>query len=295
MSRALRLRELAQITDGSLLDLAVITPDGLESWKAETANTCNNGHSTIKLFVSICIGMLWDAGVLDLQEKAAALFPACWTAEMDPQWRDVTVENVLRHRIGFEAVHIDYEGETVCCGGEDSLITLFRTPLPHPQGSFYRYSDAAYYLLARIIEVKASMTLEAFIRRQLAQPMGFRDFAIASDPLGHTLGGGCMYARAGDMAKLGYLLACHGIWEGRRLLSDGYIQQMQANEWGLTHFRDSELYIKTGAYGQGIAFSCRRPLAAAWHRAPYAVRPVPDRNDVMLESLERLIAQENRR
>ena len=83
MSRALRLRELAQITDGSLLDLAVITPDGLDSWKAETANTCNNGHSTIKLFVSICIGMLWDAGVLDLQEKAAALFPACWTAEME--------------------------------------------------------------------------------------------------------------------------------------------------------------------------------------------------------------------
>ena len=129
---------------------------------------------------------------------------------------------------------IDYEGETVCCGGEDSLISRFRTPLPHPQGSFYRYSDAAYYLLA-----------------------------------------------------------CHGVWEGRRLLSKGYIQQMQANERGLPHFRDSELYVKAGAYGQGVAFSCRRPLAAAWHRSPYAVRPVPDRNGVMLERLERLIAQEN--
>ena len=239
MSRALRLRELAQITDGSLLDLAVITPDGLDSWKAETANTCNNGQSTIKLFVSICIGMLWDAGVLDLQEKAAALFPACWTAEMDPRWRDVTVENVLRHRIGFEAVHIDYEGETVCCGGEDSLITLFRTPLPHPQGSFYRYSDAAYYLLARIIEVKAGMTLEAFIRRQLARPMGFRDFAIASDPLGHTLGGGCMSWDLGRPAAAvgrvysadagkrmgpdpfpGQRAVCQnrGLWAGHRLL-----------------------------------------------------------------------------
>lgn len=154
MNLSQRLLALSQITDGSLLDLAVITPEGLDAWKAETANTCNNGHSTIKLFVSVCIGMLWDAGILDLQEKAAPLFPQCWTAKMDSRWQDVTIENALRHCIGFDAVHIDYEGETPCCGGEDSLKTLFCTPLPHPPGSFYCYSDAAYYLLARVIEAK---------------------------------------------------------------------------------------------------------------------------------------------
>jgi CubicO group peptidase (beta-lactamase class C family) len=289
MNYAERLRDMANVQDGSLLDTAVMTQDTLDGWRLDTANTCNNGHSSTKLFTSVAIGMLWDEGKLDLKESAAALFRECWPVGMDRKWQDVTIENVLRHLIGFEQAEIDFEGEEVCGGGDDCLKLVFAIPLLHPQGTYYRYSDAAYYLLSRIVEAKSGMTLETFIRQRMGIPMGFRDFAIASCPLGHTLGGGCMYARATDMVKLGFMLAGKGVYKGKRLLSEEYIRLMMEKGYGLNRFRDHEIYLKTGAFGQCIAFSLNPMVAAAWHRRAYVEKPQSDRNDMLLECFRQLI------
>ncbi len=291
MNYAERLRDKANVQDGSLLDVAVMTPDMLESWRLDTANTCNNGHSTTKLFTATAIGMLRDDGKLDLLESAAVLFQECWPEGMDERWKDITIENVLRHRIGFESAEVDFEGETVCGGGEDCLRAVFAIPLVYPQGVYYQYSDAAYYLLSRIVEAKSGMTLEAFIRLRLGIPMGFRDFAIASCSHGHTLGGGCMYARAGDMVKLGFMLAGKGMYQGKRLLSEEYIGLMMKKGYGLTHFGEHAIYLKTGAFGQCIAFSFKPIAAAAWHRSAYAQKPEPDRNNTLLECFRQLLIE----
>ncbi|NLO83637.1 MAG: beta-lactamase family protein [Clostridiales bacterium] len=75
-----KLRDMANVDDGSLLDVAVMTPNTLDGWKLDTANTCNNGHSTTKLFTAVAIDMLWDDGRLDLQERVTKFFPECWPA-----------------------------------------------------------------------------------------------------------------------------------------------------------------------------------------------------------------------
>lgn len=313
-----RFLELADIKDGTLLDAAVMTEDGLEEWRYERANTCENSHSSTKLFTSVCVGMLWDEGVLSLDEKATVLFPGLWPADMDPRWHDVTVENALRHEIGFEDSGVDLEGEAPCGGGEtDPLTLIFRAKIVHEPGTFYKYSDAAFYLLSRVVEQKTGMTLEQFIRRRLGVPMGFRDFALASCPMGHSMGGGCLYMRAGDMVKLGYMLACGGVYGGRRILSQAYIDKMRERCYALNHYREtgggkgivpeeyiralreregpnyheSEIFIKTGAFGQGIAFSGRHRIAAAWHRTAYCRNPDPDRNSVTLCSFDQLIRE----
>ena len=313
-----RFLELADITDGTLLDAAIMTEDGIEEWRDERANTCENSHSCTKLFTSVCIGMLWDDGLLSLEEKFAALFPDLWPNDMDPRWQDVTIENALRHEIGFEDSGVDLEGEILCGGGTiDPLTLILGAKIVHEPGTFYKYSDAAYYLLSRIVEQKSGMTLEQFIRRRLGVPMGFRDFALACCPMGHSLGGGCLYMRAGDMVKLGYMLACGGVYDEERLLSQAYIDRMREHCYALNHYREtgggkgivpeeyvralreregsnyheSEIFIKTGAFGQGIAFSGRHRIAAAWHRAAYHQFPDLDRNSVTLHSFDQLIRE----
>ena len=58
------------------------------------------------------------------------------------------------------------------------------------------------------------------------------------------------------------------------------------------HLGGSDVFIKTGAYGQGVAFSRKYPIAAAWHRNTYRVKPLPDRNDTMLLAFQQLIAEQ---
>ena len=66
-----RFLQLADVRDGTLLDMVVMTGNGLEEWRRDGANTCNNGHSSIKAFVSVCIGLLHDEGKVGIHRPAA--------------------------------------------------------------------------------------------------------------------------------------------------------------------------------------------------------------------------------
>lgn len=59
-------------------------------------------------------------------------------------------------------------------------------------------------------------------------------------------------------------------------------------EYAIHRFHDTDIYLKTGAYGQGCAFSVKHCLAAAWHRTAYDVKPISDRNDTLLSVLDTL-------
>lgn len=294
MALAERLLELSGVEDGSILDLAVMTQDGVSWWRRDDANTCNNGHSTIKVFVALCIGMLWDEKKVHLEDRAVDFFPALWPEGMDARWQRVTVGHLLAHRCGqAQEGGVGFEEEEIPDGGRTDLLTLvLRRPMAYEPGTHYQYTDDNYYFLARILEKITGMGLDRGIGERLGRPLGFRDFAISIDPHGHHLGGGCMYMRASDMVKVGYLLACGGCADGKQWVSAEWVRRMREDGYGLTQFRGSDVFIKTGAYGQGVAFSSKYPIAAAWHRGTYRVKPLPDRNDTMLLAFQRLIQEQ---
>lgn len=282
-----RLMALADIRDDSMPDIALMTDRGAEQWRSETASSCCNGQSTTKLLTAVCVAMLAEAGALRYQDKLTDILRDALPGGMDERWRAVTVHHALTHTMGIDA-GIDIEGDTLPDGGNTDYAALaFRLPLVHEPGAHYQYTDIAYYLLSRAVERACGQTMEQFIRLRLGRPLGFRDFAIASCPLGHTFGGGCSYMRASDMVKVGYLLSCGGVYGEHRLLSQESVRLMIEQGYALHRFGETSLLLKTGAYGQCIAFSDAHRFAAAWHRTAYAVKPVPDRNDTMLAILAR--------
>lgn len=281
-----RFLEIADIQDNTLMDLAIMTDEGLVEWKHPMANTCNNCHSSTKLFTSVCIQMLAEEGRFTLQDKVAPMFPELHPEGMDPRWMDVTVEHVLLHVMGGDG-YSGIEDVRLDDGNTDYLTILFSTPLPHEPGTHYQYSDMAFYLLSRIVEKHSGLRLDQFIRLRLGYTMHFKDFAIATCPQDHCFGGGAMYIRASDMVKMGFMISCGGVYEGTRILSEESLKVMKEKGYALHHHGGS-LYIKTGSQGQGIALSDKHHLAAAWHRTCYQVKPELDRNDHLLAVLAQL-------
>ena len=273
-----------------MYDAAVISRKGTEFWRHPCANNANNGHSTTKFFVATAIGILCDKGLLTLGTTVGSVFPGpLRPANYDPGWDRVTIRDVLQHKTGLETIPygVDDDDSALLIGG-DFLKYVLSLRLSHAPGTYYRYSDAAYYLLSRVIAQVSGQTADCFMKENIFDPLGFRQWAMAKCPQGHPIGGGGFFARSDDAAKLGYAYALNGIYQGKRIISEEWIDAAVENDFACTRFRNTDIYLKTGARGQCIAFSRERPSAAAWHGCA-----APDdegkRNDRLLTAYERYL------
>lgn len=276
-----------------MYDAAIISEKGVEVWKNPECHNANNSHSATKFFIATAIGQLCDSGKMSLDDKVTSFFTDEEMGDnLDPRWHNVTVHDTLRHKTGME--HIPYgvdEDEHIELIGEDFLKYVFSIKIEQETGEFYKYSDAAYYLLGRIIGKASGMHPVVYLRENLLKPLGFAQWSMACCPMGYPICGGGFFTRAVDMAKLGYAYACGGMYEGKRIISEEWIKKAMENDYACTQFRDTGIFLKTGARGQMVAFSIEHKTAAAWHGCS-AVDDNGKRNDRLLEAFDRYLKEE---
>ncbi len=281
------LEFVAKETD-PMYDAAIITENGTEYWHNPNSNSINNGYSTAKLFYATAIGICCDRGLLSLDTKVTSLFDKSELPEaMDEKWHEVRVFDVLRHKIGFESLPCDVcDNEALKNFGDDFLKFVFSLELPHSRDTYRKYSDAAYYLAGRIVHKASGMVADKFLEENVLKPLGFGHWASGRCPMGHPICGDYLYSTAEDSAKLGFAYACGGVYGGKRIISQSWIDMAMANDFACTQFRDTDIYLKTGAHGQMIAFSVKDRVAAAWHGFSQQGNA---RNDRLLEAFDEYI------
>jgi len=121
--------------------------------------------------------------------------------------------------------------------GSDATNMLFTVPaaasyaiassLAQPPGSHWSYSSGTSNILARIVRDSVGGTEEAvagFIHSRLTGPLGLPSMVLEHDASGTPVGSSFSYATARDWARLGQFWLQDGIWEGQRLLPEGWIK-----------------------------------------------------------------------
>ncbi len=251
-----------------MYDCAIITPEkGVEYWKEPDCNFANNSHSVTKIFVTATIGILRDRGLIDIHAPVTSFFDSsCFPDKFDEKWNKVTVYDAMRHKTGMDEIpyNVDSDADSEYIGN-DFLKYVFSLKLTHEPDTFRRYSDEAYYLLMRIIGSVTGNTADMFMRENLFNPLGFRQWSMAKCPMGHPIGGGGFFARSDDIAKLGFAYANDGVYNGKRIVSKEWVDMTMANDFACTSHRGTDVFVKTGAKGQMVAFSRERKAACAWH------------------------------
>jgi len=101
-------------------------------------------------------------------------------------------------------------------------------------GSAWNYSSGTTVLLSRIWQRAAageraatSAEVLSLARRRLFAPLGMRSAVLEADARGNMVGSSYLYASAYDWARFGQFLLQDGVWDGKRLLPDGFVSQMQ--------------------------------------------------------------------
>ena len=230
------------------------------------ANPCCNSYSVAKAFSVTALGLLVDKGLVTPETKVYDILPDLFPAEFDPKWKRVTLDHIMRHRIGLRRDCIDIDGKV----GEsypsdvDYLPLLLSSPLPDEPGEAYKYNDAGYYLLSRTIERVSGCDTAALLRPILMETMSFHELAWSVCPKGYCIGASGLYIYTEDMLKLGILYLNDGIYRGKRILSSEWIKTVLERGYEFTP-KGGGWYGKGGMRGQMLAFHPGLGRAVAWH------------------------------
>ena len=188
-----------------------------------TPDTRLYSWSMAKSITHALVGIAVREGRLDID--APAPVPA-W-AEDDR--RAITTRLLLQMRDGLDFVEDYVDAEVSHCidmlfgsGRDDVAAYAAARPLAHAPGSTWNYSSGTSNIVARIVG-NAVGDIVGFMQRELFDPLGMSSAVARLDGAGTFVGSSFVDATARDFARFGLLYLRDGVWDGRRLLPAGWV------------------------------------------------------------------------
>ncbi len=188
-------------------------------------NTPMHGWSMTKSITSALIGVLVGRGEFSVTDPAP--IPE-WRNPDDPHSK-ITIDHLLRMSAGFD-FHHDLspvgQRQQALFGAIDSTEYSINCPLEVEPGARWEYANANPHALWRIIRNTVGDTDRDYLtfpRRALFNKIGMSSAIIEPDPYGNLIGTSFGWATARDWARFGLLYLNDGVWEGKRILPEGWV------------------------------------------------------------------------
>jgi CubicO group peptidase (beta-lactamase class C family) len=98
---------------------------------------------------------------------------------------------------------------------------------PNTVGRYRNVDPVLASYLVRLGVQRLGQDYHSFPQRMLFDKLGMRDAVLETDPYGNFLGQGYEMIAARDWARLGNLYLQDGVWNGERLLPEGYVSHVK--------------------------------------------------------------------
>jgi CubicO group peptidase (beta-lactamase class C family) len=196
------------------------------------ASTTLISWSMAKSITQALVGMAVGDGLLSIEDDH--LFPD-W--ENDDR-ANITLGHLLNMSSGLEWVedYVDDKSSDVIemlFGSEkfvgDHAAYAASKNLEATPGAKYVYSSGTTNLVTRILaralgeKPGSTSAMSKFMQDRLFNPLGMHSAVPRFDASGNFVGSSYVYATARDFARFGYLYMTDGMWNGSRLLPEGWV------------------------------------------------------------------------
>lgn len=156
-----------------------------------------------------------------------------WQERADDPRQAITLDDALHMSSGLEFSE-DYEDMLT----SDVITMLFGAgytdmggyaadkPLIHEPGEHWSYSSGTTNMISRVLRDLSGGTEESyrsFISEELFQPLGIRNYGAEFDGSGTFIGSSLLFMTARDFARFGLLYMRDGVWDGKRLIPEGWV------------------------------------------------------------------------
>jgi CubicO group peptidase (beta-lactamase class C family) len=239
----LDVAKLKQAVDAAFEPAAGMTAAFVVTWRGRliaerygegiTAHTPLESWSMGKSVTATLMGILVKQGVYGL-----------WQPAPIPEWQDagdprakIRITDILHMSSGLRIKapqDPDYDPSGtypdhlyLYTGSVDSFHYAATRPLQWPPNTVGRYHNTDPVLINYLIRLAVQKRGEeyfSFPQRALFDKIGIRTMVLETDPFGNFLTQGYELASARDWARLGNLYLQDGVWNGERILPEGYVK-----------------------------------------------------------------------
>lgn len=192
---------------------------GFESGRLHSLASCT------KSIMSVLIGIAIDQGHIDgVDHPVLDFFPDREVGNRDGSKEAMTLENLLTMSSGMECADSEDFLTEMRASGDWIQFVLDRR-MSYPPGDRFEYCSSNSFLLSAILQQATGMNALAFARENLFEPLGITEVYWPASPDGITHGWGDLALKPHDMAKIGVMLLDQGQWEGRQIVSSGWVEE----------------------------------------------------------------------
>jgi CubicO group peptidase (beta-lactamase class C family) len=198
-----------------------------------TMHTPLESWSMGKSVTAALMGILIQQGVYDLSQPAP--IPE-WQSTGDPRAK-IRISDLLRMSSGLRIrapQDPDYDPSGpypdhvyLYTGSINSFHYAATRPLQWPPGTVGRYRNTDPVLVNYLVRLGVEKRGEEYLsfpQRALFDPIGIRTMVLETDPYGNFLAQGYELASGRDWARLGNLYLQDGLWNGKRILPEGFVK-----------------------------------------------------------------------
>jgi CubicO group peptidase (beta-lactamase class C family) len=202
---------------------------------AEGYDAANGPEATLpswsmaKSVLHALVGIAVRLGGLRLDAPAGV---AAWGAPDDPR-RAITLDQLLRMTSGvrFDEEYTDLETSSTLQmlfgdGKDDMAAFAAGFPAIAEPDAEWCYSSGSSNIVSALLGAAVGggeAGMRAFMQRELTDPLGMTSADPRFDAAGTWIASSFLFATARDFARFGLLCLRDGVWEGRRILPEGWI------------------------------------------------------------------------
>lgn len=197
-------------------------------------NTPQISWSQGKSIAAALLGATIQAGLLDLWLDDPAPVPE-WRGAGDPR-REIRIRDLLNMSSGLDFQNWGIarprswtdgnEHFRIYFEGIDAYQHAIEQPMDLAPGERFRYRNSDPLTVARIVrravEAKGQDWL-TYPQRILFDRIGARSYVLETDPWGNFIITGYDFGSARDWARFGLLHLWDGVWQGDRILPEGWV------------------------------------------------------------------------
>ncbi len=183
------------------------------------ADTPQLGWSMAKSVTNAMVGRLVNEGDLDVGE--AGLLEA-WAED---ERSAITVEHLLQMTSGLEWDEAYSLGSTITRMlylEDDMGAFAAEQPLAHEPGAYQQYSSGTTNILCDVMDEQTGLG-PALPYDLVFEPLGMTSAVMEPDAAGDPVCSSYLWATPRDWGRFGLWFAQDGVWEGQRLLPEGWV------------------------------------------------------------------------
>ena len=182
--------------------------------------------STSKTITALALGLLYDEGKVDLD------MPAVKILGIEKKVTNKNKRITLRHLLTMSTGITFNEMETTA--STRWIKSFFDSGTKFKLGSKFEYNSLNTYIVSACVDAISKKELGELVKERIFEPLDINDTYFDTSPEGHFKGGWGLYILPEDMAKIGIMIRDGGVYNGKRILSEEWINMMTHTQFEAT-------------------------------------------------------------